>query len=138
MEFIIIGLSGLLFFLIYTAINPIARESFWLKEQKIKENQKAWDDYCKNMTYKERRLNYLKWCEQRKISTGNHFYWFPQENHIPPVYHECVINGKYYRGTEQEIIQESNMPIEIQKYLQGYFPDEIYWEQDSGGQVCKA
>lgn len=126
------------FFLIYTAINPIARESFWLKEQKIKENQKAWDDYCKSMTYKERRPNYLKWCEQRKISTGNHFYWFPQENHIPPIYHECIINGKYYRGTEQEIILKSNMPKEIQKYLQGHFPDEIYWDQDSGGQVFKA
>lgn len=89
------------------------------------------------MTYQERSRCFLVWCEQRKRRTGNHFYWFPQENHIPPVYHECVINGKYYRGTEQEIIQESNMPIEIQKYLQGYFPDEIYWEQDSGGQVFK-
>lgn len=132
-----IGLSGLIFFLLYTIIEPRTRENFWLKRRKLKENQEAWDNYCKNMTYKERSRCFLEWCEQRKRKTGNYFYWFPQENHIPPIYHECIINGKYYRGTEQEIIQESNMPIEIQKYLQGYFPDEIYWEQDSGGQVFK-
>ena len=141
MEFMItigcIGILSLIFFLLYTVIEPRIRECFWLKRRKLRENQEAWNNYCKDMTYKERIGCFLEWCEQRKRKTGNYFYWFPQENHIPPVYHECVINGKYYRGTEQEIIQESNMPIEIQKYLQGYFPDEIYWEQDSGGQVFK-
>lgn len=96
-----IGLSGLIFFLLYTIIEPRTRENFWLKRRKLKENQEAWDNYCKNMTYKERSRCFLEWCEQRKRKTGNYFYWFPQENHIPPVYHECVINGKYYRGTEQ-------------------------------------
>ena len=94
-----IGLSGLFFFLLYTIIEPRARECFWLKRMKLRENQEAWDNYCKDMTYKERSRCFLGWCEQRKRKTGNHFYWFPQENHIPPIYHECIINGKYYRGT---------------------------------------
>lgn len=123
-----VGLSGLFFFLLYTIIEPRARECFWLKRRKLRENQEAWDNYCKDMTYKERSRCFLEWCEQRKISTGNHFYWFPQENHIPPIYHECTINGKYYRGTKQEIIRESDMPREIEEYLEGSFPDELNWK----------
>ena len=123
-----IGLSGLIFFLLYTIIEPRTRENFWLKRRKLKENQEAWDNYCKNMTYKERSRYFLEWCEQRKRKTGNYFYWFPQENHIPPIYHECTINGKYYRGTKQEIIRESDMPREIEEYLEGSFPDELNWK----------
>lgn len=127
-----IGLSGLIFFLLYTIIEPRTRENFWLKRRKLKENQEAWDNYCKNMTYKERSRCFLEWCEQRKREQEIIFYWFPQENHIPPIYHECIINGKYYRGTEQEIILKSNMPKEIAEYLQGYFPNEMHWEKDTG------
>ena len=123
-----IGLSGLIFFLLYTIIEPRARENFWLKRRKLKENQEAWDNYCKNMTYKERSRRFLEWCEQRKRETGNYFYWFPQENHIPPICHECIINGKYYRGTKQEIIRESDMPKEIEEYLEVFFPDELNWK----------
>lgn len=123
-----IGLSGLIFFLLYTIIEPRTRENFWLKRRKLKENQDAWDNYCKNMTYKERNRCFLEWCEQRKRKTGNYFYWFPQENHIPPIYYECMINGKYYRGTKQEIIRESDMPREIEEYLEGSFPDELNWK----------
>lgn len=131
MKFIImvgsIVLFNLIFFLLYTIICPKYRECFWLKNRKLKENQEAWDKYCKNMTYQERNRCFLEWCEQRKRRTGNHFYWFPQENHIPPIYHECIINGKYYRGTKQEIIQESNMPRELANHLHGIFPGEIHW-----------
>lgn len=132
MEFMItigcIGLFSLIFFLLYTVIEPKTRECFWLKKRKLKENQEAWDNYCKNMTYKERSRCFLEWCEQRKRKTGNYFYWFPQENRIPPIYHECIINGKYYRGTKQKKIRESNMPREIEEYLEGVFPDELNWE----------
>lgn len=123
-----IGLLDLILVLLYTVIEPRSRENFWLKRRKLKENQEAWDNFSKNMTLKERREHYLEWCEQRKGKTGNYFYWFPQENHIPPIYHECIINGKYYRGTKQEIIQESNMPREIEEYLEGVFPDELTWK----------
>lgn len=123
-----IGLSGLFFFLLYTIIEPRARECFWLKRRKLRENQEAWDNYCKNMTYKERSRCFLEWCEQRKRETGNYFYWFPKENHIPPIYYECMINGKYYRGTKQEIIQKSDMPREIEEYLEEFFPDELNWK----------
>lgn len=132
MEFIImvagISLFSLIFFLLYTIIDPKSRECFWLKNRKLKENQEAWDNYCKDMTYKERSRCFLEWCKQRKRKTGNYFYWFPQENHIPPIYHECIINGKYYRGTKKEIIQESDMPKEIEEYLEGYFPDKLDWK----------
>lgn len=84
-----IGLSGLIFFLLYTIIEPRARENFWLKRRKLKENQEAWDNYCKNMTYKERSRRFLEWCEQRKRQTGNYFYWFPRKNNNPP----CKRNG---------------------------------------------
>ena len=57
-----IGLSGLFFFLLYTIIEPRTRESFWLKRLKLKENQEDWDNYCKNMTYKERSMCFLEWC----------------------------------------------------------------------------
>lgn len=132
MEFIImvscIGLFGLIFFLLYTIIDSESREYFWLKKRKLKENQEAWDNYCKNMTYQERSRCFLEWSEQRKKLTGNYFYWFPQENHVPPIYHECVINGKYYRGTREEIVEESNMPKEIAEHLQGAFPEELNWK----------
>lgn len=132
MKFIImvgsIVLFNLFFFLLYTIICPKYRECFWLKNRKLKENQEAWDNYCKNMTYKERSRCFLEWCERRKRKTGNYFYWFPQENHITPIYHECIINGKYYRGTKQEIIRESDMPREIEEYLEGSSPDELNWK----------
>lgn len=123
-----ICLSGFCFFLLYTIIDPESRECFWLKNRKLKENQEAWNNYCKNMTYQERDRCFLEWCEQRKRLTGNYFYWFPQKNHIPQIYHECVINGKYYRGTREEVIEECNMPKEIAEHLQGFFPDELNWE----------
>lgn len=131
MEFVMmvayISLLGFISFLLCTIIDPETRECF-RKKQKLKENQEAWDNYCKNMTYRERSRCFLEWCEQRKKLTGNYFYWFPQQNHIPPIYHECVINGKYYRGTREEVIEESNMPKEIAEHLQGFFPDELNWE----------
>lgn len=84
------------------------------------------------MTLQERHEHFIEWCERRKRLTGNHFYWFPQENHIPPAYYECVINGKRYRGTKEEIIQESNMPDEIAKDLK-FFPEEMNWRCDDAG-----
>ena len=47
-------------------------------KRKLQENQQRWDEYSKNITYEEKMEVYLKWCEERKASTGNKFYYFPR------------------------------------------------------------
>lgn len=46
--------------------------------KRIKENQIAWDNFSKNMTYDEKIKYYLKWCNEQKWKKGWHHYYFPR------------------------------------------------------------
>lgn len=46
--------------------------------KRIKENQIAWDNFSKNMTYDEKIECYLKWCNEQRWQNGWHNYYFPK------------------------------------------------------------
>lgn len=49
-----------------------------ITNKRLKENQIAWDNFSKNMTYNEKICCYLKWCQERKIEKGWSDFYFPK------------------------------------------------------------
>lgn len=80
-----------------------------------KKVQKAWDDYCKDLSHAERRDVLCEWCKQNQIRTGYKLMYIPIMNNIPCIIHSTIINGEKYRGTVEEIAFQSGYPIEILK-----------------------
>lgn len=46
--------------------------------KRIDENQKAWNEYSKGMTFDEKNQCYLEWCERRKTEKNWGYYYFPR------------------------------------------------------------
>ena len=46
--------------------------------QRLKINQKAWDEYSANMDFNRKLNEYLPWCREQKIKNGWKFYYFPR------------------------------------------------------------
>ena len=78
--------------------------------KRLRENQSAWDNYCKDMTFSERLECFDDWVLQRKYEEGWGFYYIPLMNHVEPTVFDCKINSIEYRGTKEEISEESGLP----------------------------
>ena len=46
--------------------------------KRLEENQIAWDEYSKDMTFDEKNQCYLEWCERRKAEKHWEHYYFPR------------------------------------------------------------
>lgn len=46
--------------------------------QRLKINQKAWDEYSANMDFDRKLDAYVPWCEEQKIKNGWTDYYFPR------------------------------------------------------------
>lgn len=46
--------------------------------QRLKINQKAWDEYSANMDFDRKLDAYVPWCEEQKMKNGWNFYYFPR------------------------------------------------------------
>lgn len=46
--------------------------------QRLKINQKDWDEYSANMDFDRKFDAYLPWCREQKIKNGWHNYYFPR------------------------------------------------------------
>lgn len=69
--YIIFPILCLLYLLIDFAIDNL------ITRKRLKNNQIAWDEYSKNMTYKEKLDYYVDWVEQNKIKNGWKHYYLP-------------------------------------------------------------
>ena len=82
---------------------------------KRKKVQKAWDEYCKDLSRVERRNALCEWCKQNQIKTGYNLIYIPKVNNIPCTILSTIIDGQKYRGTVEQIAFQSGYPIEILK-----------------------
>ena len=92
--------------------------------KRLRENQVAWDNYCKDMTFSERLDCFADWILQRQCETGWKHKYIPYMNHIKPTVFDCEIDRAQYRGTKEEISKHSGMPIEILNNM-GTLPQKI-------------
>lgn len=46
--------------------------------QRLKLNQKAWDEYSANMDFDRKLDVYVSWCKEQKMKNGWHNYYFPK------------------------------------------------------------
>lgn len=46
--------------------------------QRLKINQKAWDEYSANMDFNRKLDAYLPWCTEQKMKNGWNNYYFPK------------------------------------------------------------
>ena len=67
--FVITG-TVFLFLGVYLLIDHI------ITGQRLKLNQKAWDEYSENMDFNRKLDAYLPWCREQKIKNGWNFYYF--------------------------------------------------------------
>lgn len=84
-----------------------------LTHKRLKENQNAWDEYSKDMTWQEREEQYLRWVQRRRIQKRWNRWYFPISQHIKPNVFEIKINGVYFRGTKKEISEKSGIPLDV-------------------------
>lgn len=109
---------------LYSVCNPRSRERIFFSKKYLRENQEAWDEYCKDMTFRERQECFPDWIKQRKEETGHEYYWIPSQFHTEPIYQECTIDGVYYRGKIEEIAEQSKIHLNILKSLNdGVLPE---------------
>ena len=121
---IIMMIPGLLIGGLCAVINPKSRERIFCGKRRLMENQEAWDEYCKNMTFRERQERFPDWVRQRKMETGHEFFWIPNRFHTEPIVMECVIDGVRRRGTIEEISKHSGMPLSILESINdGFLPE---------------
>lgn len=95
--------------------------------KRLKETQIAWDEYSKDMTRQERSENYLEWCENHREEKGYRLFYFPNELHIRPSVFQTTINGIKYRGTKQEISEQSGVGLSFLESFDG-LPMEMVLE----------
>ena len=85
---------------------------------KMKENQRLWDEYSRDMTYPERVKAYIPWVDRRRCTSRNQFYYFPSRFHTPPKFMEIYVNDVYYRGTPEEIAEKTHVSLEVIKQFE--------------------
>lgn len=49
-----------------------------ITRHRLKINQKAWDEYSKNMSWEEKLEKYVPWCEEQRIKNRWDFYYCPR------------------------------------------------------------
>lgn len=49
-----------------------------ISNKRLEENQIAWNEYSKEMTFDEKLEHYIEWCERRKVEKGWENYYFPR------------------------------------------------------------
>jgi len=62
-----------LYLIIYLMVDRV------ITKKRLRENQLAWNEYSKNMTFDEKIDCYIDWCKQRKLEKGWRFYYFPRQ-----------------------------------------------------------
>ena len=50
----------------------------YITQTRIKQNQKAWDEYSKGMSFSEKLDIYEQFCEEQKMKNGWKFYYSPK------------------------------------------------------------
>ena len=68
----IIGLIGTTFLWVHFIVDRI------ITTIRLRDNQKAWDEYSKGMTLNEKINVYDEWCRRRKIEKHWKFFYFPR------------------------------------------------------------
>ena len=69
---LVIAGAGFLFLGVYFLIDHI------ITGQRLKINQKAWDEYSANMDFDRKLDAYVTWCEEQKMKNGWNSYYFPR------------------------------------------------------------
>lgn len=69
---IAIAIIALLYLAVYIAIDVVIT---W---HRCRTNQKAWDEYSKNMSFKQKLDCYFEWCEEQKRENGWNLYYYPK------------------------------------------------------------
>ena len=67
-----IGLIGIIFLWAYLIVDKI------ITSIRLRDNQKAWNEYSKGMTLSEKLDVYNEWCRRRKIEKHWEFFYFPK------------------------------------------------------------
>ena len=49
-----------------------------ITRNRLKTNQKDWDEYSANMDFDRKMDAYLPWCTEQKMKNGWDFYYFPR------------------------------------------------------------
>ena len=83
-----------------------------ITRKRLSQNQKEWDEYCKDMTLNERGDCFIDWCKEQKVKNGWRLLYIPNMCNIQPKVFECKINDIKYRGTIEEIAKQSNTSLE--------------------------
>ena len=81
-KLLIVLLVALIYGLLLTLINPEYRECFWLKNKKLNEVQKAWDEYIKDMALSEQLDIYNQWTQEYMFKHHNECLWLPRMHSI--------------------------------------------------------
>lgn len=114
-------ISGLI-----AVIDQRSRERIFFGKKHLRENQEAWDEYCKDMTFRERQEYFMDWVILRKVETGHTHLWIPNRFHTKPAVQECVIDGVYYRGTIEQISEQSGVSLDVLKSInEGILPEYL-------------
>lgn len=122
----IMMIPGLLIGGLYSVCNPRNRERISFGKKYLRENQEAWDEYCKDMTFRERQERFGDWVRQRKEETGHEYYRIPNRFHTEPIVLECIVDGVRRRGTIEEISEHTGIPLSILKSINdGFLPEYL-------------
>lgn len=65
-------ISAILFILVFVAWDR------YITQIRLKQNQKAWDEYSKGMSFSEKLDSYEQFCEEQKVKNGWNYYYFPK------------------------------------------------------------
>lgn len=66
----------------------------------------------------------MDWVILRKAETGRVYLWIPNRFHTKPTVQECVIDGIYYRGTIEQISEQSGISLSILEQINdGILPE---------------
>ena len=110
---VIMIIPGLLIGGLYAVINPKSRERIFYGKRYLRENQEAWDEYCKDMTHQERRECFIDWVKQRQEETKHEYDWLSNQFRTEPTVYEIIIDGVRRRGTVEEISEHTGIPISL-------------------------
>ena len=65
-------ISAMLFSIVFIAIDR------YITQTRLNQNQKAWDEYSKGMSFNEKLDSYLLFCEEQRVKNGWDNYYFPK------------------------------------------------------------
>lgn len=65
-------ISAILFILVWLELD------IFITRIRLNQNQKAWDEYSKGMSFSEKLDSYLQFCEEQRLKNGWDYYYFPK------------------------------------------------------------